>query len=239
MKFSIITICFNEENGIRRTCESVFSQTASDYEWIVIDGGSRDRTLEILDKYSSSIAWLVSEPDEGIYDAMNKGIALAQGEYLVFMNGGDAFASDDVLEVVAAAPQKDLIYGDIFFDELGGGLAEYPDVMSEGYLLKNMVPHQATFYRRDLFDKFGDYDRSYKIAADYDLYVRLIEVGRVSYHHIPKPLAVFDRSGISNDPLHRALRKRENHRVRMKYYSRYRGSLKAWREMIRDWFRMF
>lgn len=232
--FSIITICFNEENGIRRTCESVVSQDFRDYEWIVVDGGSTDGTLEVLEEFSGSVTRMISEPDEGIYDAMNKGIAAANGEYLVFMNGGDFFASDDVLAEVSEAPRKELIYGDIFFDEAGGSLAKYPDVMSEGYLLKKMVPHQATFYRRDLFQRFGNYDRSYKIAADYELYVRLIEVGKVSYHHIAKPLAVFDRSGISSGTAHRALRKRENHRVRKQYFRCYRWSLKALRQEVKN-----
>ena len=165
---------------------------------------------------------------------MNKGITAANGEYLVFMNGGDFFAHDDVLEEVSEAPQKELIYGDIFFDEIGGLIAKYPDVMTECYLLKKMIPHQATFYRRDLFQRFGNYDRSYKIAADYDLYVRLVEVGKVSYHHIAKPLAVFDRTGISSGPAHRALRKRENHRVRKEYFSRYRWSLKAMRQEVKN-----
>lgn len=232
--FSIISICFNEENGIRRTCESVVSQDYRDYEWIVVDGGSTDGTLEILKEFSGSITRMISEPDEGIYDAMNKGIKMASGEYLVFLNGGDFFASDDVLTDVSVAPQKELIYGDIFFDEVGGTLAIYPDVMSEGYLLKKMAPHQATFFRHDLFHRFGNYDRSYKIAADYELYVRLIEVGKVSYHYIARPLSVFDRSGISSGPAHRELRKRENHRVRKQYFRRYRWSLKALRQEVKN-----
>jgi len=233
-KFSIITICYNEEAGIRRTCESIVNQTFSGYEWIVIDGGSSDATLEVLREYESSIDFLVSEPDEGIYDAMNKGIARANGEYLIFMNGGDAFASQAVLEWVAAVPQRDLIYGDIFFDKVGGDTAIYPDAMSNGYLLKNMVPHQATFYRRALFEKFGKYDTSYRIAADYDLYVRLLEVGKVDHYHLNKPLAVFDLNGISNNRDYRLLRKQENHRVRMKYFPQYRRSLKAWRQICRN-----
>lgn len=234
LRFSVITICYNEASSIRKTCRSITSQTWKDLEWIVIDGGSTDGTLEILDDYSDQITCLVSEKDEGIYDAMNKGIAHAQGDYLIFMNGGDAFASDHVLRLVSEAPQVDLIYGDLFFEKPGGERAQYPDQLTKGYLLKNMVPHQAAFYRSELFSKFGTFDTSYRIAADYELFVRLLELGKVSHHHIAEPLAVFDRTGISSDRAFRDLRKRENHRIRKQYFTRYRWSLKTLRQETRE-----
>ncbi|MDX1680721.1 MAG: glycosyltransferase family 2 protein [Akkermansiaceae bacterium] len=233
--FSIITICRNEEAGIRETCESIVSQTFEDFEWIIIDGGSTDGTLDILSDYEEHISSLVSEPDEGLYDAMNKGIAKASGAYLIFMNGGDRFASEKALEWASTAPDKDLLYGDVYHDSPDGPLITYPDKLPPGYLLSKMIPHQATFYRRELFEQHGDYDTSFRIAADYDLYARLLELGKVSYHHIPKPLAVFSLGGISSSPGQRRLRKRENHRVRMKYFPRYRWSLKALRESLRNW----
>ncbi len=231
--FSVITVCLNEGQGMRATCESVVGQRLKDFEWIVLDGGSTDDTLGILSEYEDSVTHLVSEPDGGIYDAMNKGLALAAGEYVVFMNGGDRFASPEVLELVASAPRRDLIYGDLYYDEIGGRRVSYPDEIKPGYLLKRMAPHQATFYRRSLFERFGGYDTSYRIAGDYDLFVRLLEKGRVSHHHIAIPLAVFVLGGVSGSDKHRALRKQENHRIRMKYFRQYRWSLKAWREMIR------
>lgn len=232
--FSIITVCLNEKTGIRRTCESIVGLAHEDYEWIVIDGASTDGTLEILAEFKDSITCMVSEPDLGIYDAMNKGIAKAQGEYLVFMNGGDCFASPEVLTWVKTAPRTDLIYGDIFYDELARHLVKSPNRMNQNHLLKKSVPHQATFYHHSLFERFGNYDTSFRIAGDYDLYVRLLEVEHVSYHHINKPLAVFDLSGISRNKAFRALRKQENHRIRMKYFRRYRWSLKALRQEIRN-----
>lgn len=232
--FSIITICFNEAAGIRHTCKSIVGQTHADREWIVIDGGSTDGTVDILGEFREHIDCLVSEPDQGIYDAMNKGIAKANGQYLVFMNGGDRFASPDALAWVAAAPPKDLIYGDLIFDRPDGEVATYPDQLCSGSLLTHMVPHQATFYRRSLFERFGQYDTRFRIAADYDLYVRLLEVGKVAHHHIARPIAVFDRSGISNNPQHRRLKKQENHRIRMQYFPAYRWTLKALRQRVRD-----
>ena len=232
--FSIITVCLNEQTGIRRTCESVVGMAHGDYEWIVIDGASSDGTLEILGEYKDSITCLVSEADMGIYDAMNKGIARARGKYLVFMNGGDRFASPEVLAWVGAAPQADLIYGDIFHDMPEPHLVKSPTLMDQNNLLKKMVPHQATFYHHTLFKRFGDYDTSFRIAADYDFYVRLLLIEKVSYHHVNKPLAVFDLTGISCSRQFRALRKQENHRVRMKYFCRYRWSLKALRQEMRN-----
>ena len=236
-KFSVITVCLNEEAGLGATCESVVGQRFKDFEWIVIDGGSTDGTLEILKEYGDSLTHLVSESDGGIYDAMNKGVAKASGEYLVFMNGGDCFASAEVLDRVAAAPRCDLIYGDLYYDEVGDRRVTFPDQFKHGYLLKQMAPHQATFYQRSLFERFGGYDTSFRIAGDYDLFVRLLEKGKVSHHHISEPLAVFVLGGVSGSDRHRALRKRENHQVRMKYFHSYRWSLKAWRETIRCWFR--
>ena len=235
-QFTIITICYNEEAGIRATCESIVSQTFRDFEWIVIDGKSTDNTLGILEDYEDRISVLVSEPDDGIYDAMNKGITKATGTYLIFMNGGDSFASHQALEWVSEAPQKDLIYGDIYHDSTNGPLITYPDEIPAGYLLRNMVPHQSTFYKRELFDRYGGYDPSYKIAADYDLYARLLEVEKVSSHHIPKPLAIFRLDGISCSENFRRVRKEENHRVRMKYFRRYRWSLKALKQSARKLF---
>lgn len=236
-KYSIITICFNEVENIRKTCESIVAQNYLDYEWIVIDGASNDGTLETLEEFRSDISILISEPDKGIYDAMNKGINLAFGEYLVFMNGGDAFASNQALDFVAKAPQKDLIYGDLRCDTYNGEIHSFPDHFRASDLLKTMLPHQASFYRRKLFESYGKYDTTYRIAADYDMNVRLLEIAKVSSHHIPHPLAIFDISGISSSKKYRSLRRRENHRIRMKYFPSYRWSFRAWRQGLRQLFR--
>lgn len=232
--FSIITICRNEVGGIRGTCESIIGQAHQDFEWIVIDGASTDGTIEILNAYAHRITRLVSEPDDGIYQAMNKGVAMAKGAYLIFMNGGDRFADAQALARAAQAPRVELIYGDILWGGPEGPLVRSPGRLEPGILLSRHVPHQASFYQRDLFERFGTYDTGFRIAGDYDLYARLVEIGRVSHHHIAHPLAIFDLGGMSRDPAMRALRKRENHRVRMRYFPRYRRSPKAWRQMIRN-----
>lgn len=232
-RFSIITVCRNEEAAIRDTCESIVSQKYQNFEWIVIDGASTDGTLKILNEYSGAIHHLVSEPDAGIYNAMNKGVARATGEYLIFMNGGDRFASSDVLDAVAQCPDTDLIVGELEFAD-DGGVRTFPSQLNSGYLRRNMLPHQATFFHQSIFEGFGYFNESFKIAGDYEFFVRIIRKNKVSYHHISKVLAIFSGGGMSSTSHQRALRKSENHRVRWKYFFRYRFSLKAWRQKFRD-----
>lgn len=232
-KFSIITVCRNEEAAIRGTCESIVSQKYQNFEWVVVDGASTDGTLKILNKYRNEIHHFVSEPDAGIYNAMNKGAAMASGDYLIFMNGGDRFASSDVLDAVAQCPDTDLIVGELEFAD-DGGVRTFPSQLNSGYLRRNMLPHQATFFHRSIFKRFGYFDESFKIAGDYEFFVRIIKKNKVLYHRILKVLAVFSGGGMSSGSYQRALRKHENHRVRWKYFFGYRFSLKAWRQKFRD-----
>lgn len=218
--FSIVTICLNEEQAIARTCDSVCNQTFDDFEWIVIDGQSIDKTLEVLSRYESRIKHLVSESDAGIYDAMNKGIALATGDYLLFLNAGDCLASNDVLDVVAKAPDRSLLYGDLlcYENKLGSYIKSFPDKLPRNFLVRNMMPHQATFFKRSLFTAYGLYDTSLRIAADYEIFVRLLYVNKVSSFHVKKIVAAFHTNGISSDTTHSITRKMENHQVRKKYF---------------------
>lgn len=231
--FSVITICLNEAGGIRRTCESVLSQTFEDFEWLAIDGGSTDGTLEILEEYADRLDILVSRPDHGIYHAMNRGAALASGEYLVFMNGGDRFFDADSLRQVAVANPTDVIIGDVQHGHDGAEFLTYPETLPPRWLLKNMLPHQAAFIRRDIFQRCGGYNEAFRIAGDYELFVRLLKVYGASYYHVSSVIAVFGSGGISQSATHRALRKRENHCVRWRYFPSYRFSFRALREAIR------
>lgn len=220
LKFSIITVCWNEAASIRQTCESVVSQTCSDFEWIVIDGQSTDGTLDILSEYRSRISCLVSEPDGGIYDAMNKGIQRATGEYLLFLNGGDSLMDSEVLTHVSQAPCKDIIFGDIVFMRHDGStlIVGHPDVLPEYFLLKTTLPHQAAFIRRELFNQYGLYNTSLKIAGDFDLFVRFLYVHKVSYFHISRVLSIFREGGISNHPRSLHMQKKEYHEIRWTYF---------------------
>ena len=181
---TIITVCRNEPN-IERTCESIVSQTWQDFEWIVVDGASTDGTLDILEKYKDRIDVFVSEPDTGIFNAMNKGIRLAHGEFLNFMNGGDEFVSPRTLETVFSGTTKQyrgygVVFGDAITEKDGRrNLVSFPReraitrLVVEGF----SINHQAAFIRRDLFQKFGPYDESFRIIADFKKFLVLIKNG--------------------------------------------------------------
>lgn len=235
-KVSIITVCLNEVNAVRATCDSICRQDFNDFEWIVMDGGSTDGTLEILQEYASRMAHLISEPDGGIYEAMNKGIALAGGEYLLFLNAGDYLATDNALSLVAAAPACDIIYGDLECLEDSGqsNHIHYPNQLPANYMLSHMIPHQASFIRKSLFDRFGMYDTTFRIAGDYEMFTRFLHHHRASTHHIPQILSVFRIGGISSTGSQRSRRKQENHRVRKRYFLRYRFSLRCIKAEIRQ-----
>jgi glycosyltransferase involved in cell wall biosynthesis len=234
--FSIITVCLNEAGSIRATCDSICAQSFRDFEWIVIDGGSTDGTLKILEDYEETINFLMSESDHGIYDAMNKGLRRAEGEYVIFMNAGDCFAGLDVLARVSAFFGSDMLVGNLFLNE-NGQVYKSPDHISKNYLLQNMLPHQSAFFKRSLFDKFGHFDTSYHIAGDYEMFARLLQSNEISYRHIPETIAVFEAGGISANVKHRSLRKQENHRIRWRYFPAYRHSFKALRQQLRNIFK--
>jgi len=198
-KFSVITVCRNAAKTIEQTIRSVVAQTYKNKEFIVIDGASTDGTREILSRHQSEIDVLVSEPDKGIYDAMNKGILRATGDYLIFINADDLLYAPETLEKIAALnPTADLILGDQV-NVFAGGREEFQarggvDVYRIVYL--GAVFHQATFFKKTLFDKFGLYDTKYKIAADGDFVAKAFLNG-ASWQKTSEIIAKFSCMGIS------------------------------------------
>jgi len=179
MKISIVTICYNSAATIEDTIKSVFSQNYSDIEYIIIDGGSKDGTLEIVNKYKDKISKIISEPDKGLYDAMNKGIKMATGDVIGILNSDDFFAGNDVLSKVANAftVEIDLCYGNIeYIDRVDTNkkvrfwrAGEYKKgKLNNGWIM----PHPAVFVRRNLYEKFGLFNLEFRIAADYELLLR-------------------------------------------------------------------
>ncbi|MBR4625247.1 MAG: glycosyltransferase [Alphaproteobacteria bacterium] len=198
--FTIITVCLNIASTIKRTCESIVHQPFQDFQGIVVDGASTDGTLDILKEYSSRINILISEPDKGIYNAMNKGIKHATGEYINFMNGGDEFYNNNVLENVFLNKtfKGDIIYGD-----------EYKIKNGESYLFKNWetitedilfnrygITHQSSFTKTIILKKYG-FNDEYTIAADFDFFVRVFKK-RHSFSKIPIIINKFYEDGISS-----------------------------------------
>ncbi len=206
MKLSIITICYNEKD-IEKTCQSIASQTWQDFEWIVIDGGSEKWCTSILEKYKSKMAYYISEKDKGIYNAMNKGILQAKGEYLSFMNAGDCYHDEMVLFDVFNnnSFSDDIIYGKecrLLKDGTSFVIGKKNDFKSalswqyKYYLLR----HQASFIKRELFDKFGLYDLQYKSASDFEMFFRVLYINNgssVFYNRVISIFKVFD--GMSSE----------------------------------------
>jgi glycosyltransferase involved in cell wall biosynthesis len=243
-KISIVTVCKNEESGIRKTCESVCRQSFKDFEWIVIDGASTDGTLAVLSEFKLSIKLLVSEADAGIYDAMNKGISFSSGDHILFLNGGDYLAADDVLQTASQFLGPDLVFGDVCWLHRNGRdvVVKYPDVLPEHFLLESALPHQATFIRRKLFLEHGLYDTSFKIHADHEWFVRMCRIHKVSCSHIPRVLAVFREGGISTSSETSSIRKVEFRSIQLTYFPKtvwlwwwLRSGAKRRRKQFRKW----
>lgn len=219
MKFSIITINYNNKEGLIRTIESVINQSFSDYEFIVIDGGSTDGSVDVLNKYDEQITHWVSEPDGGIYQGMNKGISKASGEYLNFMNSGDCFYDTDVLQkVVAYDNNEDFIVGkDYHFDPLSGKghVSIQPPRTTMIHFFIATLDHQSSFIKRELF-KNSPYDESHRLVSDWIFYTEKIVKEGKRVQFIPEIICRREEGGLSeqqrdqnrkeiNDYLHQLL----------------------------------
>lgn len=205
MKISIITVCYNSEATIGDTIASVLAQTHPDVEYILVDGASKDRTMAIVDGYRGSIHTVISEPDKGIYDAMNKGIRAATGDLVGILNSDDFYENVDVLATVAAEfaahPTTDIMFGDVVFvhpDNLTKVRRRYSAGHFAPWKLRFgwMPPHPGTFVRRDLYAR-GLYRTDFKIAADYEMFVRWLLVERASYRWIDKVMVRMRMGGAS------------------------------------------
>jgi glycosyltransferase involved in cell wall biosynthesis len=209
---SIITINYNDALSLERTMTSVLEQVNADFEYIVIDGDSKDGSLDVIKKYEAKLAYWVSEPDDGIFNAMNKGIAVANGEFLLFLNGGDLFTSNTALQDFISHPSfhGDIIYGDYKFEK---GEKVYPDTLYPTYFMKTSLPHQSTFFRKNVFEQLGNYDESYHMGGDRDFFIKAYLSGQFEFVHVPYFLAFFNLDGISNNEAHQRQKKEEDERM--------------------------
>ncbi len=219
-KLSIITINYNNKVGLEKTIKSVVEQSFSDFEFIVIDGGSTDGSSDIVEKYKHKITYSVSERDKGIYDAQNKGIGVAKGEYCLFLNSGDYLLNTDVLQkVVENNLSSDIIACDMQFDYGEKKIVrQQPDSVSFFYMMDTSIWHPATFIKRTLFQKFGNYNLAYKTAADYDFFLKTVIVNNATYAHQHTVLSVFDTGGVSSDAATVDKRKEERRLIQKQYF---------------------
>lgn len=235
MKLSIITINYNNAAGLRKTLDSVASQTCIDFEHIIVDGASTDESVEIIREYEQSLAfslspltshltWL-SEPDTGIYNAMNKGVRLAKGKYTLMLNSGDYLVDENVIgKVLPLLDGTDIIQGNTIEDindkkyrnrGYGKSDIDFFDVM-KGFFL-----HQASFCRRDMFDKYGMFDESYRIIGDTKFFMTCLGMNNASFKYVDIDIANYDITGISAETVGKwaELRNMEYRRMRNELYS--------------------
>ncbi len=195
--FTIITVCLNESDKIERTVQSVIEQTYTDFQYVVIDGGSTDGTLDILEKHKDRIDILISEQDKGIYNAMNKGWRLATGNYVFYLNGGDHFYNSNVLkDVLSNSFDADIVYGYKRTTE-GRDVKKGIEVITKEYLSRWTLPHQATFTRKVIFEKLKGFDESFVIRGDHDFFLRAILKYKATTKYIPVRVSLINLEGIS------------------------------------------
>jgi glycosyltransferase involved in cell wall biosynthesis len=204
---SIITVVYNNARFIKNSIQSVLSQNYARLEYVVIDGGSTDGTLDVIEKYREKISVFTSEADGGIYDALNKGVSLATGNIIGFLHSDDIFADKSVVSKIANHFEKtnaDIIYGDLDYvrkDDLNFVVRHWRSGKYISSALGNgWIPPHPTFYaRRDLYKKYGGFDISYKISADYDCMIRFLKEKDVRVSYIPEVLVKMRTGGMSNN----------------------------------------
>lgn len=219
-KFSVITVCFNALSVIQETYESLHSQSSSNYEWIVIDGASSDGTKEWVAERSPDVFF--SEPDGGIYDAMNKALRFVRGEYVFFLNAGDRFFDSQVLSDIEAELDSrleavDVLYGDVVYFGPDRSRRKRFNWLTRSRLVYGDLCHQATFVRFDLFKKFGFFDLSYRYNADFDWLLRVFK-GASILRYINRDIVLFHDEGAHVQAGQRCRAERDI--VRAKYCNR-------------------
>lgn len=225
-KVTIITINLNQASGLSETIKSVINQTQKDFEFIVIDGGSEDESLAVIKEFDKKITNWVSEKDKGIYHAMNKGIKKATGDFVFFLNSGDIFYNENVLEdIVNNIKSKDeIIYGDVLLKNDKTGLKKiqnHPEILKFNYFFKQTICHQACIIKRELFDRLFYFNESYKIASDWEFLIYAIFKKEVEVRKINLIISVYDTTGISVNPKFKQIAAEERKKTLDKFFPQF------------------
>lgn len=212
MKLSIVTINRNNAEGLRKTIESVVSQSFNDFEYIVIDGASTDGSVEVIKEYQDRITYWVSEPDSGVYQAMNKGIKMSNGEYCLFLNSGDFLIARDVLtRVFDEKSEADIINARCNVSDKGNVVWTSPYIPK--VTLKDLyfvgIPHQSTFIKRRLFDNYGMYREDFRYNSDIDFWYKTIALGEVTTRGVDIVISDYNMDGLSSTECESKLYKAE------------------------------
>jgi glycosyltransferase involved in cell wall biosynthesis len=239
MKISIITVCYNSAATLKDAIESVLWQDYDDIEYIIVDGNSSDGTCDIIQSYGQKITKWISEPDKGIYDAMNKGIAMATGDVIGILNSDDFYVNNEIVSKVATAFNNediDATFADLIFVDPGNlnkVVRTYssrrwnPAKFAWGF----MPAHPTVFVKRKYYEQFGLFETDYKIAADYEILIRLLYVHKLKYRYLPITMVKMRQGGVSsrgiksniilNSEIIRACRKHGIRTNSLKVYSKY------------------
>lgn len=214
-KFSIITVNYNNLDGLKKTVNSIKGQTFQDFEYLVIDGNSTDGSANYIKENKGLFDFWVSEPDQGVYHAMNKGIKHASGDYLLFLNSGDHFYNSKVLENNKEhIKDSDLVYFNLQVVEGNKTFTKtYPDALSFSYFVEDTLPHPATFIKKEAFLKTNLYKEDFKIVSDWKFFIDAICKYNLSYKHIAKPFSTFYIGGLSSNPKNQIIKFNEKEAV--------------------------
>lgn len=220
INLSIITINYNNASGLKKTVDSVINQNYKDFDYIIIDGKSTDNSVEVIKSINLPNFNWVSEKDIGIYNAMNKGIKMAEGDYLLFLNSGDFLKNNKVLDEVLFSIKKGVSFigcNLILNYKNEKKIKKHPEKISFSYLLTSTILHPSTFIKKEMFDKYGSYNEKNKIVSDWEFFFKAIALNGESFQKIDKELTIFDMYGISSNSENSDIVKYEKEQVFNKY----------------------
>ncbi len=226
-KVSVITVCYNAEEFIENAINSVLNQIYKNIEYIIIDGASTDNTVLIINKYKSKIALFLSEPDNGMYEAMNKGITAATGDILYFLNSDDTFYDEYVIENIVKVFQKtgdvDLIYGPIIIKNslTNESFMKPHDHVTKSFFIYDAICQQGIFYKADVFKKCGQFDTTYRIVGDYEWVLRAFYKYNIQRQYYENIIAIFRNGGMSSSDEFYSLHNKERQKVMKDYFNKF------------------
>ncbi len=223
MQLSIITINLNNKSGLEETIRSVISQSYANFEYIVIDGGSSDGSVDVIKKYQNKITQWTSEKDFGIYNAMNKGIEKAKGKYCLFINSDDVLYDNNVVsDFISLNTNSDIVYGNLLFTYPNGKTRKgvMPNKLSFRHMMRDTLWHPVSFIKKELFTIIGKFDEQYSIVSDYDFFIKAVLIYKVSTQKTNRIIAIFKQNGISATFGNKEKILTERSAVQLKYFKK-------------------